>query len=55
MGTELKQGDRKELILLIRGHSQQVRDLGGPVSAHLATHGASLGSLCIVTSHLALS
>lgn len=26
--AELKQGERKELILLFRGHSQQVRELG---------------------------
>lgn len=50
VGAELKQGEREELILLFRGHGQQVRGLGGPVSAHLAAHGASLGSLCIVTN-----
>lgn len=50
MGAELKQGEGEELILFFRGCSQQVRDLEGPVSAHLAAHGAFLGSLCIVTS-----
>lgn len=50
VGAELKQGERKELILLSGCHSQQARELG----AHLAAHGASLGSLCIVTSQLAL-
>lgn len=54
-GAELKQGKRKELILLFRGHSQQARDLRDPGSAHLATYEASLGSLCIVTSRLALA
>lgn len=50
VGAELKQEERKELILLSGGHSQQARELG----AHLAAYGASLGSLCIVTSQLVL-
>lgn len=29
VGAELKQGERKELILLFRGHGQQARELGG--------------------------
>lgn len=28
VGAELKQGERRELILLFRGHSQQARELG---------------------------
>lgn len=28
-GAELKQGERRELILLFRGHSRQARELGG--------------------------
>lgn len=56
VGAELKQGERKELILLFRGHGQQAREMvGGSVSTHLATHRASLDSFCIVTSQLALA
>lgn len=53
--AELKQGERRELILLFRGHGQQAREGGGSVSTHLAAHGASLDSFCIVTSQLALA
>lgn len=56
VGAELKQGERRELILLCRGHGQQAREMGGRlVSTHLASNGASLDSFCIVTSQLALA
>lgn len=29
VGAERKQGERRKLILLFRGHSQQARELGG--------------------------
>lgn len=57
VGAELKQGERRELILLFRGHGQQAREMGGGrlVSTHLAANGASLDGFCIVTSQLALA
>lgn len=54
-GAELKQEERKELILLFRGHSPQVRVLGGPSQCPPCHPWSLLGSLCIVTNGLALA